>query len=74
MATSYAPSTGLSIRSSIAPTITRLYLVSNGTEYEFRTTAPGTDSLVENAGGELEVDPLGTAKVAQGSDLSLIVY
>lgn len=71
---SYAPSSGKTIQASSAPQLTRLYMIDNGTEYEFRTTAPGTDSLVLNGNGEHEVDPLGTAKIARSSDLSLIVY
>jgi len=71
---SYAPSAGRTIRASLAPQITRLYLAHNGIEYELRTEGPAAGSLVLNEHGEHEVDPDGAAKIARAADQSLIVY
>lgn len=74
MGTSYAPAAGRTIRAALAPQITRLYLVHNGIEFELSKDGPAEGSLTLNAHGEYEADPLGTAKIAQAADDSLIIY
>lgn len=74
MASSYAPSTTKAAQASSVPSLTRLYLVDNGSEYEFRTSGPADASLTLNGDGQYEVDVASTARLAKAADGSLVVY
>lgn len=58
---------------SIVPALTRVYVIDRGTYYELSDTGPGTSSFVQ-VGAQWEIDPTGTARLAQSATHELNIF